>query len=113
MFLAACVAAHGSHFFVCTNRINVLNLKCGVRIKGFVICESGINFLIPQIKNLWDQDPFFTNCFFHNITLKWAISFFLLWFTPCKAEQPLRGMELQEKEAQEDCNISEICLEKT
>ena len=24
--------------------------------------------------------------------------FFLLSFTPCKAEQPLRGMELQEKE---------------
>ena len=23
-------------------------------------------------------------------------------FTPCKAEQPLRGMELQEKEAQKD-----------
>ena len=26
--------------------------------------------------------------------------FFLFGFTPCKAEQPLRGMELQEKEAQ-------------
>ena len=26
--------------------------------------------------------------------------FFFLVFTPCKAEQPLRGMELQEKEAQ-------------
>ena len=23
-------------------------------------------------------------------------------FTPCKAEQPLQGMELQEKEAQKD-----------
>ena len=28
--------------------------------------------------------------------------FFKLGFTPCKAEQPLRGMELQEKEAQKD-----------
>ena len=28
--------------------------------------------------------------------------FFQLGFTPCKAEQPLRGMELQEKEAQKD-----------
>ena len=27
---------------------------------------------------------------------------FKLGFTPCKAEQPLRGMELQEKEAQKD-----------
>ena len=29
-------------------------------------------------------------------------SFFELGFTPFKAEQPLRGMELQEKEAQKD-----------
>ena len=27
---------------------------------------------------------------------------FYLGFTPCRAEQPLRGMELQEKEAQKD-----------
>ena len=27
---------------------------------------------------------------------------FLLGYTPCKAEQPLRGMELQEKGAQKD-----------
>ena len=39
--------------------------------------------------------------------------FVLLGFTPCKTEQPLRGMELQEKEAQEDYNIQEICLERT
>ena len=36
-----------------------------------------------------------------------------LWFTPCKAEQPLRGMELQEIEAQQDCSIYQICLERT
>ena len=30
-----------------------------------------------------------------------------------KAEQPLRGMELQEKEAQKDYSIQEIYLEKT
>ena len=28
--------------------------------------------------------------------------FFKLGFTPCKAEQPLRGMQLQEKAAQKD-----------
>ena len=28
--------------------------------------------------------------------------FLKLWFTPCKAEQPQQGMELQEKEAQKD-----------
>ena len=37
---------------------------------------------------------------------------FKLRITPCKAEQPLRGMmELQEKEAQNDCSIQRICLE--
>ena len=30
-----------------------------------------------------------------------------------KGEQPLRGIELQEKEAQKDKSIQEICLEKT
>ena len=34
-------------------------------------------------------------------------------FTPGKAEQPLRGMELQEKEAQKGQSIQEICLERT
>ena len=28
--------------------------------------------------------------------------FFQLGFTPCKAEEPLQGMELQEKETQKD-----------
>ena len=35
------------------------------------------------------------------------ILFFKLRFTPCKAEQPLGDMELQEKDPQE------ICLERT
>ena len=40
--------------------------------------------------------------------------FFLkLGFTPCKAEQLLRGMRLQEKKTQKDYSIQEICLEKT
>ena len=39
--------------------------------------------------------------------------FFLLGFTPCKAEQPLQGMELQEKKAQKDYSTQEICLERT
>ena len=32
-------------------------------------------------------------------------TFFKFWFTPCKAEQPLWGMELQEKEAQKDYSV--------
>ena len=42
-----------------------------------------------------------------------SIVFFELGFTPCKAEQPLRGIKLQEKEAQKDFSIHEICLERT
>ena len=38
---------------------------------------------------------------------------FKLGFTPCKAEQRLRGMELQEKKTEKDCSIQEICLERT
>ena len=38
--------------------------------------------------------------------------FFKLGFTLCKAEQPLRRMELQEKEVQKDYSIQEICLER-
>ena len=40
-------------------------------------------------------------------------NFFYLGFTPCKAEQPLQGMELQEKETQKDQGIQGFCLEKT
>ena len=36
--------------------------------------------------------------------------FFKLGFTPCKAEQPLQGMKLQEKETQKDKRSSAICL---
>ena len=39
--------------------------------------------------------------------------FYKLGFTPCKAEQPLWGMELQEIEARKDQSTQEICLERT
>ena len=38
--------------------------------------------------------------------------FFLLGFTPCKAEQPLQGMEFKEKETHKDYGTQEICLER-
>ena len=38
--------------------------------------------------------------------------FFWLEFSPWKAEQPLRGMELQEKAAWKSWSIQEICLER-
>ena len=34
-------------------------------------------------------------------------------FTPCNAEQPLRGMELQEEKAQKDYSTQKICIERT
>ena len=36
-----------------------------------------------------------------------------LGFTPCKAEKPLQGMELQVKGAQKDYSIQEIFLQRT
>ena len=36
-----------------------------------------------------------------------------LGFTPCKAEKPLQGMELQEKKHKKDYRIQKICLERT
>ena len=41
------------------------------------------------------------------------VLFLKLGFTPCKAEQLLQGIELQEKAAQKDYSIQEICLERT
>ena len=43
-----------------------------------------------------------TNLFLIKINYFDIYSFFKLRFTPCKTEQPLQGMELQEKEAQKD-----------
>ena len=40
-------------------------------------------------------------------------SFKKMGFTPCKAEQPLRGMELQEKDAEKEYSIQEIGLKRT
>ena len=41
------------------------------------------------------------------------IFFLKIGFTPCKAEQPLRGIELQEKKHKKDYIIQKICLERT
>ena len=39
--------------------------------------------------------------------------FFLsLGFNPCKAEQPLQGMELQEKKHKKDYRVQKICFER-
>ena len=39
---------------------------------------------------------------FACLFILFLLFFFELGFTPCKAEHPLRGIELQEKEAQKD-----------
>ena len=38
--------------------------------------------------------------------------FFYLKFTPCKDEQPIRDIELQEKETEKGLNIQEIYLQR-
>ena len=41
-------------------------------------------------------------CMSHRNQPFFILFFFNLGFTPCKAEQPLQGMELQEKGAQKN-----------
>ena len=55
----------------------------------------------PVCPNQWGEQGFFL--FF----------LLLLGFTPWKAEQPLRGMVLQEKKHKKDYSIPKICLERT
>ena len=58
---------------------------------NFVDCESFLESNSPEILAL---------CQTH---LDDSVKFFLLGFTPCKAEQPLQGKrKLKEKEAQKD-----------
>ena len=45
---------------------------------------------------------FLINMNYLYIKTKENIFFFKLRFTPCKAEHPLQGMELQEKETRKD-----------
>ena len=62
----------------------------------------------PVSKSLFKQSCSPPACDFFFIFL---FFFFKLGFTTSKAEQPLQGLELQEKEAQKDYSIQEICLE--
>ena len=51
-----------------------------------------------------------------DLLLLWKVNWIFLkkiGFTPCQAEQPLPGMELQEKVVKKDQNIQEICSEQT
>ena len=66
--------------------------------------------MINYNENKNENEKWFTEIRHNWIT---QIIFFQFRFTPGKAEQPLRGMDLQEKQAQKDQSTQEICLEKT
>ena len=72
--------------------------------KGFI---SGLT-ATASTQSCWGQcaDTRWVMAYDHKTFFNWG-------FTPCKAEQPLKGMELQEKEAQKDYSIQEICLGRT
>ena len=55
----------------------------------------------------------FNNKIFKDFAMTKFVFFKQLGFTPCKAEQPLRGMELQEKKHKKDYRLQKICLERT
>ena len=51
-----------------------------------------------------------------DLLLFWGVNWVFFQktgFTPCQAEQPLLGMELQGKEVKKDQSIQEICSEQT
>ena len=82
----------------------------GTDLFWFVFTQNiTINFLLLLILTSSKVYTPKISCTSHSNVQK-NIIFLKLGFTPCKAEQPLRGMELQEKEAR---SIQEICLEKT
>ena len=52
------------------------------------------------------------NCFIY-LFIYFCNVFFQLEFTPCKAKQPLGGMELQERKHKKNYRVQKMCLEKT
>ena len=90
--------------FVSVFSISLANCPCILlAVCSFFLCSSvvflnslGSNFSLFVIVLL---DLFF-------------FLFFLLGFTSCKVEQPLQGMELQEKNHKKDYKIQKICLER-
>ena len=57
---------------------------------------------------MFSSDGYKSKAYYIAYSMK-AFDSFLLGLTPPKAEQPLRGMELQEKEVQKDYSIQESC----
>ena len=68
------------------------------------------------------KSPEYSNCY-EPLSQEWINeryqayqqwqTFLLIGIHSMQAEKPLQGMELQEKGAQKDCSIQEICLERT
>ena len=56
-------------------------------------------FVNSRLEVIWIAGQ--RKAFYRHIFI-YSLFFFKLWFIPCKAEQPLWVMELQEKEAQKD-----------
>ena len=56
---------------------------------------------VPEMTIIWFMVPGIRSIT-NKIVCNLGPLFLKLWFTPCKAEQPLKGMELQEKETQKD-----------
>ena len=61
--------------------------------RNLSIIKASINYIVSSLGGSIAYTLFLCYLHFYNF-------FFSLGFTPCKAAQPLRGMELQEKEAQ-------------
>ena len=109
-----------------TSFIQLLQTSPGLLESFHLNVPNETTFPVPHLLHFLCTKTVFTNCFYPNVIsirdnfkLKWkslkssfvkqCFTKHFFWggrrrggggFTPCKAEQPLQGIELQEKEAQ-------------
>ena len=68
-------------------------------LKEYILWDSKPGFVLGLFFNFLPKSR---PLFLQNCSYKKVYDFFKLGFTQCKAEQPLQGMKLQEKEAQKE-----------
>ena len=82
----------------------------------FISYFKSLSYLLKlaiQLKKKMIQEQYSFSYFYRGSWIQFQYRiFFKLGFAPGKAEQPLRGMELQEKH-KKDYRIQKVCLERT
>ena len=90
-------------------------INWAINCKSHTCDEGGAYFSIYfwQLLMNFKNNNLFTKKMFKWTNKEQKKIFFFSGFTPCKVEQPLRSMELQEKKHKKDYRVQKICLERT